>query len=341
MREVGPDFELVVELRRIAAKEKNVEESGRFSMVVRPLRIEVEVLALPTRFPRDRFDQEGVDLRQRVVTREAAERVRERGVAAGVVERMPRLVQKALVVVQAPLRARDEVDDARRVGSDDARARAFLRPVVEVELDVVVAREVEAELRQRLETDGHRAVLRVEGSERRHAPQVGDVVRGRLVVPFRAENPVGPAFPKLRPRSVLRFGGGTENVCQLVQIDPLALGATPDDVGHTRELSVQGLAHPHELEPRVVEPGGGIARERAQLVPTRIVVEQGEHGLGRSEWKGLAAKLDPLGEDRVLELVGALGELRNDDSPQARFTEPVSAFTRQTDGGCVLVARVL
>jgi hypothetical protein len=55
------------------------------------------------------------------------------------------LVEERLVVVQSALRTRDEVHDLRRVGRDHARPRRLLRPVVEVEPDVSVRGEVEAE----------------------------------------------------------------------------------------------------------------------------------------------------------------------------------------------------
>ena len=61
-------------------------------------------------------------------------------------QRVPGLVQERLVVVQAALRARDQVDDLRRIRRDHARARRLLRPVVEVEPDVLVVLHVEAEL---------------------------------------------------------------------------------------------------------------------------------------------------------------------------------------------------
>ena len=100
---------------------------------------------VPAGLARDRLDDVGVDLGQGVVAREAPEGVRQRRVAARVVERVPGLVQERLVVVQPALRPRDQVDDGRRIGGDHARARRLLRTVVEVRLDVRVGREVEAD----------------------------------------------------------------------------------------------------------------------------------------------------------------------------------------------------
>ena len=108
---------------------------------------------MPLGLPRDRLDDVRVDLRQRVVARDVAERVGQVRVAAGVVQRVTGLVQERLVVVQPSLRARDQVDDARRVGRDHAGPRRLLRPVVEVELDVRLRLEVEAEAPERVHAD--------------------------------------------------------------------------------------------------------------------------------------------------------------------------------------------
>ena len=105
---------------------------------------------VPARLARDRLDDVRVDLGQRVIARDPAERDRKRRVDAAVMQRMAGLVQERLVVVQAALRPRDQMDDVRRVARDHAGARRLLRPVVEVELDVRRRRKVEAELRQRL-----------------------------------------------------------------------------------------------------------------------------------------------------------------------------------------------
>ena len=95
------------------------------------------MLRVPVGLARDRLEHERVDLGQRVVAREVPEGVREVRVAARVVERVTRLVQECLVVVQPSLGPGDQVDDVRRVGRDDAGARGLLRPVVEVELDAL------------------------------------------------------------------------------------------------------------------------------------------------------------------------------------------------------------
>ena len=74
-------------------------------------------------------------------------------VASRVVQRVACLVEEALVVGEPALRPGDEVDDERRIGWDHARPWSLLRAVLEIGADVLVVREIEAELRQRREAD--------------------------------------------------------------------------------------------------------------------------------------------------------------------------------------------
>ena len=154
---------------------------------------------VPARLARDRLDDVRVDLRQRVVAGEAAERVRQRRVAARVVERVAGLVQERLVVVQPTLRARDQVDDLRRIGRDHAGARRLLRPVVEVGPDVRVGGEVEAERLQRLEADVGRALLACRSTR---AARAG----GRRTCGTTAAGRRAPA--RARARTTSRAGAG-------------------------------------------------------------------------------------------------------------------------------------
>ena len=106
---------------------------------------ETEVLLVPLGLAGDRLDDVGVDLGQRVVAGNPAEHIRQLRVAAGVVQRMARLVEERLIVVEAALGACDQVHDLRWVARDHAGARRLLRPIVEVELDVRSCGEVEPE----------------------------------------------------------------------------------------------------------------------------------------------------------------------------------------------------
>ena len=147
------------------------------------------MLRVPAGLVRERLDEERVDLGQRVVSREPPERVRKPRVAPGVVQGVPGLVQERLVVGEAALGASDQVDDAGRVGGDDARPGVLLRAIVEVEPDPLVGVEVETELRQRRQADRHRPLLRVGVGQRREPSDVGDVSGRGLVLALLAEDP--------------------------------------------------------------------------------------------------------------------------------------------------------
>src|SRR5439155_6831552 len=192
--EAGPEGELVAELRGVAAEEERLEEGGRLGVQLSLVVREAEVLGVPRRLARDGLDDVRVDLRQRVVAGELAEGVGQRRVAAGVVERVAGLVQEGLVVVQAALSTRDEVDDRGRVRGDHARARRLLRPVLEVEPDATLLVELEPQPAEGLEADRYRAFLRVGGLERREATQPRRVRRGRDGVPIRPEEALEPAL---------------------------------------------------------------------------------------------------------------------------------------------------
>ncbi len=214
---------------------------------------ETEVLRVPARLSAHGLDEEGVDLGERVVARQSAEGVRKRRVAASVVERVPGLVQEPLVVVQPALRAGDEMNDPRRVGRDHARARVLLGPVVEIEVDAVVRSQVEAERRERVETDRHAALLRVQVGERREAPQVRDVVGGRLVVRIGPENALDPSCAERGELLVLGRRRGAKRAGERAQVDLLACFRARDRVGLAGELGVDPLPRPDQLVALVVE----------------------------------------------------------------------------------------
>ena len=128
--EPRPERELESQLRLVAAEEHRLEERGRLGVLSGLLVGEAEVACVPLGLAGDRLDDVGVDLGERVVAREAAERDRERRIDAGEVQRVAGLVQERLVVVQPALGTRDQVDDAtagrsrsRRRGATSAGGR--------------------------------------------------------------------------------------------------------------------------------------------------------------------------------------------------------------------------
>src|SRR5919204_5044343 len=321
--EPRPEVELVAQLGDVAVEEERLEEDRRLRVLGRLLVGEAEVLRMPVRLAGDRLEDVRVDLGQRVVAGQAAERVRQRRVAAGVVERVPRLVEEGLVVVQPTLRPRDQVHDLRRVGGDHAGARRLLRPVVEVEADVRVVGHPEAEPLQGLEADLDRALLRVGRVEWRHAAQERAVVRRRMLVALGAEEPVEPPLPQGDELRARLLGRVDERALELAERDPLLLLAPRDRVGLAGELGLELLGRAQELEPRVVEGRGGVGVQLAELVPVGVAGEDREARLGRAKRQLLAPEGDARGEDRVLERVVALGELRHEHAGLAGLAKPV------------------
>ena len=284
------------------------------------------MLGVPAGLVRERLDEERVDLGQRVVSREPPERVRKPWVAPGVVQGVTGLVQERLVVGEAALGAGDQVDDAGRVGGDDARPGVLLRAIVEVEPDALVGGKVEAELRERRQADGHRPLLRVRAGQRGEPSNVGDVSRRGLVLALLAEDPVEPALAQVAVGGVDRHGGLLEHAGEAVQVDLLSLGAATNRILDARELRLERLPGLEERQALVVEARRGLDDGRAEPVAARVLVDHGERGLRRAQRHLLAAVLDTAGEDRVLEGVQPVGELGHDDAALARVAEPGEAF---------------
>ncbi len=200
--ESRPELELEMKLGDVPPEHERFEEARRLGVLARVLGGETEVPCMPFGLADDALDRVRVDLGQGVVAGELAEGIRKRRVAAREVESVTGFVQEPLVVLQAALRAGDEVDDRGRVGRDHGRARRLLRAVLEVDLDVGVRLEVEAELAQRRQADVGRPLLRVRVGERGEAVDVGCVVRRRLRWAVSAEEAVEPA----RAHVVVRLG---------------------------------------------------------------------------------------------------------------------------------------
>jgi len=230
------------------------------------------------------------------------------------VERVPSLVEERLVVVQPALRARDQVDDARRVGGDHAGARRLLRPVLEIGPDAPLGLEVEAERCERRETDGHAPLLRVRRLERRKAPDPRHVrARGGLLT-VRAEQAVEPPLPlrcerrrALDPRSVDRVENRAER-------DALLGLVACDGVGDPRHVGVELVPGGEERAALVVEGRRHLEHGGAEGVAVGIGGLDSEPRLGGAERKLVVAPGNAGGEERVLERILALGQLAVGDS---------------------------
>ncbi len=273
------------------------------------------------RLARDGLEDVRVDLGERMVARDAAERVRQRGVAAAVVEGMARLVQERLVVVQPALRAGDEMHDLRRVARDHARAGRLLRAILEVEPDVRLRLEVEAERGQRREADVRRAVLRVGRLERRQPAHERRVVARGDVLPLLAQQPLEPplAQPLVGgPRGdARRFERGR----QLPQGDALLVLVALDRARDSGVLRRQRLPGLRELEPVGVEARARRGLDPAQLLAVGVDGQDRKLRLCGAKRQLLALERNAVGEEPVLELVLPLRELGGDEAALAGLAQ--------------------
>src|SRR5262249_5194049 len=143
--------------------------------------------------------------------------------------------------------------DGRRVGRDDARAGRLLRPVVEVEPDGALGREVEADALQRVEADLDRPLLRVRRLERRQPAHVAEVERGRGRLSGRAEAPLEPAVAEALVRGGRAVAGVRKRTLQIAERDALLLLAAAHRIGFAGDRRLERLAVAEQLEPLAVE----------------------------------------------------------------------------------------
>src|SRR4029453_16969144 len=206
--------------------------------------------------------------------------------------------------------SRDQVHDARRIRRDHAGAWRLLRPVVEIEADVRLVLEVEAEGLDRVHADLDGGGLRVRRLERGETPQVGDVCGGRHLWALRAEQPLEPAVAEEYVRGGRALARLREDGLELPQRDPLLLLVSGDGIGLARDLRLELLGGPQPLDPLGVDLRRAVPRRLAELLPLAVVREHGELCLRRADGELFALEVDPGRENGVLERVLALRELR-------------------------------
>src|SRR5438105_4851025 len=274
-----------------------------------------------------------------MVARDPAEGVRQVWIATAVVERVARLVQERLVVVQPALRARDQVHDARWIACDHARARRLLRTVVEVEVDVRRGAQVEAELFERADADLGRAFLRVCRLEGREPAHVRRVEARRDLVALVAEQPLEPARAESRERSCRLVARRVEREREPAERDPFLLRVTLDRVADLRVVGGQLFAGTDERERVVVEARHRLGLDLSERLAVAVVGQHGEPRLRISQRHLLALEGDALGEDAVLELVLALRELGRDETPLAGLAQAVQQLTVVARGGVLRLAQ--
>ena len=250
-------------------------------------------------------------------------------------ERVPGLVEKRLVVGEAALGARDQVDDVGRIRGDHAGARILLRAIFEIEPDVRDRLQLEAQRANGLDADLDGTILRICRLERRQASQPAEVrARGKRGA-LGPEQPLEPAVTQTRVfvgRVVCR---PAQHALELPQRDLLLGLVACDSVAFAGELALEVVTRDEQLPAAVVETRVELPRQGAELLALRVVGQHGEDRLGRVERKLVAVEGEPCREQRVLELVLSLGELGIDDARLAGAAEPESR-SRSSSGGVLL-----
>ena len=213
---------------------------------------------------------------------------------------------------------------ARRVARDHAGARRLLRAVVEVELDVRVRGQVEADRLQRLEADLGRALLRVRRLERREPAHVGHVVARRHVGVPRAEQALEPAVAqrhdtrlpsrRSRPRAPPRARGAR---CPSPPRSARPAPAIPESSASSSSPALSSSSR-SALNSRSPRPGSSPSSSRsAYSGSTASCACAVRSGISSP------AERHPRGEHPVLELVVALDELVRDQAALAGLAQPV------------------
>src|SRR5439155_17665923 len=141
--------------------------------------------------------------------------------------------------LQPALCTRDQVHDPGWIRRDHASARRLLRTIVEVETDVSVRGEVEAERGERREAHLGCAFLRVRRIERRQPAHVAHVRRGWLLVAVRTEEAGEPAFAHLDEGPLDLVASCLQHGFQLVQRDLLLLFVPCDRIGLFAQLGFE------------------------------------------------------------------------------------------------------
>ena len=120
-----------------------------------------------------------------------------------------------------------------------------------------------------------------------------------------------------------RVARALERTRQVAQRDVLLLLVALDRVGDPGVLGRELLGRTKEVEPVGVEPGAHLGLDRAELLAVGVGREHGELRLRVPERHLLALERHARGEQPVLELVLALGELRRHEPRLARLAKPV------------------
>jgi hypothetical protein len=146
-------------------------------------------------------------------------------------------------------------------------------------------------------------------------PDVGHVVRARLVVPVGAET---------RSNQLSHAQVGLDAAAAALSMTRVRrkVFSVPRD-GWSPDRSAASSSPARRFQPVVVEGRVQVGQQVAELLTLGIVVQYGEPGLGGPQRQLLVAEHEPRSELAVLELVLALDQLGRDDSTLTDLAQTV------------------
>ena len=112
--------------------------------------------------------------------------------------------------------------------------------------------------------------------------------------------------------------------------DPLLLLVALDRIGDAGEVRRECVFVPQQFATRLVEGGGCVGLEIAQLFAVAVLGQHRQLRLRRPQRHLLALERDSLGENRVLELVLALGQLTVREARLAFLSQAVEPLALVT-----------
>ena len=175
-----------------------------------------------------------------------------------------------------------------------------------------------------VEADVGRTLLRVRRLERREPPDVGHVVRARLLVAVRR---------RARARTRSRACAGTP-ASDAAAASLSAAASVRSEMAFSSSLRAIGSGSPDRSADssspaRASSSRSSLkvafrsAKQLAELLAVGVLVQHGELRLCRAQRQLLVAERQPRGELAVLQLVLALDQLGGDDPALADLAQPV------------------
>src|SRR5581483_642512 len=177
--------------------------------------------------------------------------------------------------------------------------------------------------------------------ERREPPEVRHLPARWDGLALWPEDAVEPAVAQAQVGVVARIGRADEGALESAERDRLLLLGPSYRIRLAGDLPLEALGGGEQIEPLGVELRRLRPFELPELVAVPVGVEHGEAGLRRPQRHLLALEGHARGDERVLQRVLPLGELRRDDAALARLAQPVEPLPLLALGGVLRLAEHL